>query len=109
MSERQFIIPLDAVEATDPECVGPKAANLARLARAGLPTPGGFCLPADAYHRQMRELGLEELAASLDHPDSPLARKISVQVRLELYQRPIAPVICEPLLAAWRAQRAASG
>lgn len=104
-----YLIPLSAPEAVEPDHVGPKAANLARLARAGLSTPGGFCLTADAYHRQMRELGLEELAASLDHPDSPAARKISVQVRLELYQRPIAPVICAPLLAAWRAQRAASG
>ena len=52
----QFILPLDALGATDPGVVGPKAANLAALARAGLPTPGGFCLTADAYRHQIAHL-----------------------------------------------------
>ena len=38
--------------------------------------------------------------------DLPTSRKLSVQIRLALYQQPIAPEILEPLLAAWRAQRA---
>ena len=29
-----------------------------------------------------------------------------MQIRLALYQQPIAPEILDPLLAAWRAQRA---
>jgi len=37
-----FILPLSDPAATDPENVGPKAANLATLTQAGLPTPGGF-------------------------------------------------------------------
>jgi pyruvate,water dikinase len=102
-----LILPLVSPDATNPDRVGPKAANLARLARAGLPTPGGFCVAADAYHHQMAHLGLDAVAAGLDHPDSPLARKISVQVRLALYQQPIAPEILDPLLANWRALRAA--
>ncbi|HEX2216578.1 MAG TPA: PEP/pyruvate-binding domain-containing protein [Xanthobacteraceae bacterium] len=108
-SDRPLLLPLSAAEAVDAERVGPKAANLAALARAGLPTPGGFCLTSDAYRVQMTALGLDDLAASLDHPDSPAARKISVQIRLALYQEPIAPEILEPLLAAWHAQRAESG
>jgi pyruvate,water dikinase len=44
-----YVIPLSAATAADADRVGPKAANLAALARAGLPTPGGFCLGADAY------------------------------------------------------------
>lgn len=104
-----YLIPLSSPEAVSAERVGPKAANLAALARVGLPTPGGFCLTAEAYRQQMRHLGLEELATDLEHPDSPHARKISVQVRLGLYQQPIAPAILEPLLAAWHAQREASG
>ena len=55
----EFIIPLSA--AVDPERVGPKAANLAALARAGLPTPGGFCLSADAYRAQIAALGLDDM------------------------------------------------
>ena len=33
---------------------------------------------------------------------------MSVEIRLKLYQAPLAPEILEPLLAAWRAQRAES-
>ena len=35
-------------------------------------------------------------------------RRLSVEIRLGLYEQPIAPEILEPLLAAWRAQRDAS-
>jgi phosphoenolpyruvate synthase/pyruvate phosphate dikinase len=45
---REFIIALADAGEADRERIGPKAANLAALARAGLPTPGGFCLTADA-------------------------------------------------------------
>ena len=105
----QFIIPLSAAEGTDADRVGPKAANLAALARAGLPTPGGFCLSADAYRRQCDELGLGDVLEHFNAASLPEARRISVQVRLKLYQDPIAPVILEPLLAAWRAQRTETG
>src|SRR5262245_11142943 len=104
-----FIIPLSAAEAADAERVGPKAANLAALARAGLPTPGGFCLSAAAYRRQCEELGLGEALDRFNTASPPEARRISVDVRLKLYQEPIAPEILEPLLAAWRAQRSECG
>ncbi len=100
-----FIIPLTAPEAADPDRVGPKAANLASLARAGLPTPGGFCLPAAAYRLQCERLGLDPLIGSFAELSPPEARRASVEIRLELYQAPITPDILEPLLAAWRAQR----
>ena len=48
---QEFIVPLGAAASIDADRVGPKAANLAALSRAGLPTPGGFCLTADAYRR----------------------------------------------------------
>jgi pyruvate,water dikinase len=109
MSEWQFILPLDALGATDPGRVGPKASNLAALARAGLPTPGGFCLTADAYRRQLAHLGIEEMVASFADAAPPQQRRLSVEIRIKLYEEPIAPEILEPLLAAWRTQRAASG
>jgi pyruvate, water dikinase len=105
----RLLLPLASPEAANAELVGSKAANLAALGRAGLPTPGGFALTAHAYRHQMAALGLHEVAASLEHPDSPAARKISVQIRLALYQSAIAPEILDPLLAAWHAQRAESG
>jgi pyruvate,water dikinase len=101
-----FILPLTDPAATDPENVGPKAANLAALTQAGLPTPGGFALTAAAYRHQLDCLGIAGMAAQYNATDIPAQRKLSVQVRLALYQQPIAPEILEPLLAAWRAQRA---
>src|SRR5215475_14206303 len=109
MSVNRFIIPLDAPGAADPERVGPKAANLAALAAAGLPTPGGFALTADAYRRQIAHLDLEETVAGFAAADMRQQRRLSVEIRLKLYQEPIAPEILTPLMDAWRAQRAPSG
>jgi len=109
MSEVQFVIPLSSAAAADVERVGPKAANLAALARAGLPTPGGFCLTADAYRRQIAEIGLDEMVTRFGAADLVERRRLSVAIRLGLYEQPIAPAVLEPLLAAWRAQRAESG
>jgi pyruvate,water dikinase len=101
-----FILPLTDRAATGADNVGPKAANLAQLTQSGLPTPGGFALTADAYRHQIRHLGIDDLLRAYNEADVPGSRKLSVQVRLALYQQPIAPDILEPLLAAWRAQRA---
>ncbi|MBM3358251.1 MAG: hypothetical protein FJY54_11050 [Betaproteobacteria bacterium] len=101
---RHYAIPLDAGEATDPAQVGPKAANLALLRRAGLPTPGGFCLHAQAYRDQVAALGLEAAArAVFGSGDSPGARRAALQMKLGLMEQPIAPAVLEPLLEAWRA------
>jgi pyruvate,water dikinase len=101
-----FILPLTDPAATDPERVGPKAANLAALTQGGLPTPGGFALTAQAYRHQARHLGIESLLAQFNDADVMTSRRLSVAIRLALYEKPIAPEILEPLLAAWRAQRA---
>jgi len=100
-----FILKLDDPFAVDPERVGPKAANLAGLTQAGLPTPGGFALTADAYRQQLRHLGIEDLVRQYNEGDVPTTRRISIEVRLALYEKSIAPEILEPLLAAWRKQR----
>jgi len=101
-----FILPLSDPTATDPENVGPKAANLASLTQAGLPTPGGFALTAAAYHHQMRHVGAADMLAQYNGADVSTTRRLSIAIRLALYQEPIAPEILEPLLTAWRAQRA---
>jgi pyruvate,water dikinase len=102
----EFILPLSDPAATDPEKVGPKAANLAALTQAGLPTPGGVALTAEAYRHQVRHLGIADLLRQYSKADLPTSRKLSVQIRLALYEQPIAPDILAPLRAAWRAQRA---
>jgi pyruvate,water dikinase len=100
-----FVIPLAA--AVDAERVGPKAANLAMLADAGLPTPGGFCLSADAYRAQIEALGLNASVSRYADADPVEQRRAAVEIRLALYEQPIAPQILAPLLTAWEGLRGA--
>jgi pyruvate,water dikinase len=101
----EFIIPLTDAAARDADKVGPKAANLAALAGAGLPTPGGFCLGAEAYRAQIAALGLEDLVRRFADADPTAQRRLSVEIRLGLYEQPVAPEIVAPLMAAWHRQR----
>jgi pyruvate,water dikinase len=102
----RFIVPLASAAAGNAERVGPKAANLAALARAGLPTPGGFCLSADAYRDQIAALGLTQTVAEYGSADMREQRRLSVEIRLALYEQPIAPEILGALLDTWHAARA---
>ena len=102
----RFIVPLTSPQATDPERVGPKAANLAMLGRAGLPTPGGFCLTAGAYRHQIAALGLVDALVQYGAGDPRRDRQLSVEIRLGLYEQPIAPEIAdEALLPVWHSYR----
>ena len=104
MRERASIaVPLDSDEAADSERFGPKAANLAALAQAGLPTPGGTCIDAEAYRTQLAHLGLEASARRAASAELLLARRCALEVRLSLFEQPLAPPLVEPLLGAWRA------
>jgi pyruvate, water dikinase len=103
-----FVIALSAAAATDADRVGPKAANLAALARAGLPTPGGFCLSADAYRAQITALGFDEMVRGFAAADPIGQRRLAVEIRLALYEQPITPAVLDPLLAEWRNQRKGS-
>ena len=105
----RFIVAVEDICAADASRVGSKAANLATLARAGLPTPGGFCLTADAYLAQVTALGLGDAISQFAAADQREQRRISVEIRLALYEGPITPRILEPLRDAWHAQRAATG
>jgi pyruvate, water dikinase len=98
-----LLVPLDDPQAVDPDRFGPKAANLAALRRAGLPTPGGFCLDAEAYRMQLAALGLADKAQRIALADLPDARRLAVEIRLALYQGKIAAPVFDALLRAWRA------
>jgi pyruvate, water dikinase len=100
----RFIIPLSDPAATDPDRVGAKAANLALLARAGLPTPGGFCIGADAYRRQVQHLELTKAVRAYPDADEPARRRLAVEIRLKLYQSDLAPDVLADVLAAWWAE-----
>jgi pyruvate, water dikinase len=103
-----FVVPLEAAEEASPERIGPKAANLAALARTGLPTPGGFALSAAAYRTQIKALALEPLLTRFAAADAREQRRLAVDIRLALYEQPIAGDIADPLLEAWGIQRAGS-
>jgi phosphoenolpyruvate synthase/pyruvate phosphate dikinase len=80
------------------EQIGGKAANLRRLARAGLPVPAGFCLTAAAHERHRRDSGsaqaVAELCARL--PDEDARRRL-----VELTQAgPLAHAVAAELDAA---------
>jgi pyruvate, water dikinase len=102
--KQSFIRPLISAAATDAALVGPKAANLAALAQAGLPTPGGFCITAKAYRRQIAHLGLAEMVSVYDEADQPTQRRLAVEIRLKLYQSALAADLLDEVLAAWRAE-----
>ena len=99
-----FIVPLAAAAAADAGRVGPKAANLALLAKSGLPTPGGFCITADAYRRQLQHLELSETIRAYPRADQPTQRRLAVEIRLKLYQSDLAPDVLADVLAAWWAE-----
>jgi pyruvate,water dikinase len=105
MPKSCFILPLSDPAAADAGRVGPKAANLARLMQAGLPTPGGFCITADAYHRQIRHLGIAEAVRTYADANETTQRRLSVEIRLALYQSEIAPDLRADILAAWSQQQ----
>jgi len=95
-----FVLPLKDSEAANAGRFGAKAARLAALGHAGLPTPGGFCVDAQAYRMQLAHLGLEEAARGVfSAPDRPQARRHALAVKLHLMQEPIAAPILEELLA----------
>jgi pyruvate,water dikinase len=98
-----LIVPLSAAEATDADRFGPKAANLARLGRAGLPIPDGFCVDAEAYRIQIAALGLEDSARDVGSTEPGTARRAALAMKLGLLDRPIVPEVLDPLLDAWRA------
>ena len=98
-----LIVPLSSHEATDASRFGPKAANLAALGHAGLPIPDGLCLDAEAYRLQLAALNLEASArGAFSTDDGAEARRHALRMKLELLDRPIAPAVFDPLIAAWR-------
>ncbi|MEK9899855.1 MAG: PEP/pyruvate-binding domain-containing protein [Rhodospirillaceae bacterium] len=105
----KFVVALADEAATDAERFGPKAANQAALGHAGLPTPGGFVLGADAYFHQLESLGLVEAAEQAVTLPFMESRGPIADVRIGLFSEPIAPEIEAELLDAYRTLMAEPG
>ena len=97
---KQYVISLSEPAAADAGRVGPKAANLATLAHAGLPTPDGFCLEAQAYRHQLAALGLEQTARSVFAAEDLQARRHALDMKLKLMGEPVSSPVSDALLEA---------
>src|ERR1700675_1364509 len=89
------LIPLSDADAATAALVGPKAATLARLRRAGLSVPDAFCLTADAYRARVTAAGVDVAAALFE------GRKLALKVRLALLRGPLDPVLAGAITAAY--------
>ncbi|HEU4352912.1 MAG TPA: PEP/pyruvate-binding domain-containing protein [Burkholderiales bacterium] len=98
IAARKFVVAMADAEASDARRFGPKAARLAALGHAGLPTPGGFCVDAAAYRAQLAHLGLQQTArAVFASEDRPAARRHALDMKLGLMRSEIAPAVREQL------------
>src|SRR5947208_11800478 len=102
MSTHPLIVSSTSAEAADADRFGPKAANLARLGRAGLPMPDGFCIDGQAYRIQLSALGLQDAARDVTSPDSATARRAALAMKLGLLDAAIVAEVQVPLIDAWR-------
>ena len=91
-----LVVPLSSLEAANAEVYGPKAANQAALGHAGLPIPDGFCLSSDAYRVQLETNNLKKVIEKLPNADNREARLIVNEIRMGLFDKPIASEILEP-------------
>jgi len=99
-----LVVPLSAPEAADAGRFGPKAANLAALGHAGIPTPGGYCIDAAAYRAQLLSAGLEASARGAFASAEPAqARRCALDMKLGFMEKPIAPELLEQILGPYRA------
>ncbi len=98
----ELLISLDDPAATA-DTVGPKAATLGRLRRAGLPVPEGVCVSADAYRAQLAAAAVEDRARRVAAADAYTRRRLALDVKLGLVRTPLPPAVADALERAWTA------
>jgi pyruvate,water dikinase len=76
-TEARYVLSLAEAAESDERRIGGKAANLARLAQAGVRVPEGFCITSAAYERYVQAGGLTSMI------QSELGRKPLDQMRWE--------------------------
>ena len=95
-----FVVLLSSPEAANAEVYGPKAANQAALGLSGLPIPDGFCLSSEAYRTQLKKDKLTKVIEKLPSADDREARFIVNEIRMGLFDGPIATEVLDPMLEA---------
>lgn len=110
--EGEYVVSFDETSATDRAFVGGKGANLARLSRAGLPVPDGFCVTTAAYkeliddptvHRLIREL------PGLDPTDTTAVVDAGSALRARIQERDMPEEIREAIEDSLDAMASGSG
>jgi len=100
---------LTDADAATAERVGPKAATLARLHRAGLPVPDGVCLTAGAYRRQVALGDVADAAQRVAEAQGLEGRRLALSIRLALTRAALDPAIGAALDTAWRRMTSGAG
>lgn len=99
---RDVAVLLSDAAATADDRVGPKAAALATLMRAGLPVPDGICFTAEAYRRELALAGVAAATGRLVTADGLEARRAALAIRLGLTRVPLDPAVAAVLDDAGR-------
>lgn len=103
-----LVLPFAAVGADALPIVGGKGANLAWMARAGLPVPPGFCVTTAAFHAFLDtcpDLDAHYAALEALAPDDVEGvRIVAGALRAALGGLPVPPTVADAILATWRAE-----
>jgi hypothetical protein len=99
---RPAVFGLGHPDATVPDVVGGKAANLAALLAAGFAVPAGFCVATPAYARAAAAAGLDQVLDA-----TPDTRAIGERARIALRAGPVPADVAAAVLAAYDDLRAA--
>jgi pyruvate,water dikinase len=103
------LISLGDAGAATAAAVGPKAATLARLRRAGLSVPDAFCLTAGAYRARLSAAGVDGAAAGVAAAELFEGRRRALEVRLALLRGPVDPPLAGAIIAAYTQLLAGDG
>jgi pyruvate,water dikinase len=97
MSRNRFVIPLASIRPRHGHKVGGKAFGLARLIRAGLPVPDGFCVTTRAYrkHLALQNLTqfLKEALVDLDRLQLQDRAKVLNDIRQRIIEAPLSETL----------------
>jgi phosphohistidine swiveling domain-containing protein len=101
----EYVVRLSEIDDGTIARVGGKAANLARLLRAGFAVPPGVCVTTEAFRAFMTDTPeLVELLARLDTlnvDDAAALREFGQTLRSHLLGLPIPPEVEHALIEAW--------
>jgi hypothetical protein len=115
--QRDALVPLAALRATDSRRCGAKAANLGAVQAAriaGTVVPDGFCIPFAAYAQFTRSHGLAERLARMQQlprfaEDAQVRRDALAALRAEMTQWPLPPGMAQAWQARWTQQLGGAG